>query len=140
MRTLLKPDVRKVLESPLIARLSVVDPEGFPHTVPLWYALDGDDIVIISDRNSRKVAFIESNPKASICIGGGATAGGEIGPGYLLKGECATEEDPGYAWLRRITLRYESSEQAEKDIAQWQSELDMMVIRLKVRKVIKVYG
>ena len=42
-------------------------------------------------------------------------------------------------WLRSVTLRYRSREQAEKDIEQWRTELDMMVIRLVVARVIKVY-
>ena len=136
---MLKPEVRTLLESPIVARLSVVDSNGYPHTVPLWYAVDGDDIVMISDRKTRKVDFLGANRKASICIGGGEAADGEAGPGYLFKGECTTEEDEGYEWLRRITLRYRAPAQAEKDIEQWRTELDIMVIRLKVAKVIKVY-
>jgi len=137
--TMFKPEVRSLLDSPLVARLSVIDRGGYPHTVPLWFDVDGDDIVMISDRNTRKVAFLASNPKASICIGGGEGADGEAGPGYLFKGQCTTEEDPGYAWLRKITLRYRSPAQAEKDIEQWRTQLDIMVIRLTVEKVIKVY-
>ena len=71
---MLKPAVRAFLEGPHVARLSVIDSNGYPHTVPLWYGVDGDDIVMISDRNTRKVGFIESNSKASICIGGGEGA------------------------------------------------------------------
>ena len=99
----------------------------------------GGDIVMISDRKTRKVDFLAVNPKASICIGGGETADGEAGPGYLFKGECAVEEDSGYKWLRKITLRYEAPERAEKDIEQWRTQLDIIVLRLTVTKVIKVY-
>lgn len=134
-----EPEVRSLLNSALVARLSVIDRSGYPHTVPLWFDVHGNDIVMISDRNTRKVEFLKSNSKASICIGGGEGADGEAGPGYLFKGECTTEEDPGYAWLRKITLRYRSPAQAEKDIEQWRTQLDIMVIRLAVTKVIKVY-
>lgn len=137
---MLTTEVRKLLEAPLIARLSVVDADGYPHTVPLWYALDGEDIVMISPRETKKVAHLTANPKACLCIGGGETAQGRIGPGYLFKGECTSEEDPGYEWLRRVTLRYEPPEEAERNIAQWREQYDMMVIRLRVRKVIQVYG
>jgi hypothetical protein len=136
---MLKPAVRAFLEGPHVARLSVIDSNGYPHTVPLWYGVDGDDIVMISDRNTRKVDFIESNSKASICIGGGEGANSEVAAGYLFKGACTAEEDEGYRWLRDVTLRYRSREQAEKDIEQWRTQLDMMVIRLAVTKVIKVY-
>ena len=136
---MLQADVRSFLESPHVARLSVIDSNGYPHTVPLWYAVDGDDIVMISDRNTRKVDFLAANPKASICIGGGEGAGSEVGAGYLFKGDCKEEEDTGGKWLRLITHRYRSPKDAEKDIAQWSTQLDIMVLRLAVAKVIKVY-
>ena len=136
---MLKPPVRSFLESPYVARLSVVDPNGYPHTVPLWYAVDGDDIVMISDRNTRKVDFVGRNPKASICIGGGEGANSEVAVGYLFKGDCAIEEDVDGKWLRLITHRYRAPADAEKDIAQWSADLDIMVLRLAVAKVIKVY-
>jgi hypothetical protein len=94
---------------------------------------------MISDRNTRKVDFIEANSKASICIGGGEGANSEVAAGYLFKGNCTAEEDAEYRWLRNVTLRYRTREQAEKDIEQWRTRLDMMVLRLVVAKVIKVY-
>jgi hypothetical protein len=135
----LSPDVLEVLQKPLIARLSVIDANGYPHTVPLWFDVDGDDIVIISDRNSRKVDYLMREPRASLSVGGDAGPDGVIARGYLLKGNAYAEEDTGYRWLRQVTLRYEPPEQAERSIAQWRKELDMMLIRLRVTKVIKVY-
>ena len=136
---MLKGDVRSFLDAPHVARLSVIDTNGYPHTVPLWYALDGDDIVMISDRHTRKVDFVAANPKASICIGGGEGAGSAVAAGYLFKGDCRAEEDTGGKWLRLITHRYRTPKDAEKDIAQWSAELDIMVLRLVVAKVTKVY-
>lgn len=138
-KTMFTPEHMEVLKQPLIARLSVIDKDGYPHTVPLWFDVDGDDLVIISDRNTRKVDYIKLNPKGSLCIGGGDVGGGHLGTGYLFKGELMLEEDPDYMWLRRVTLRYETGAEAEKDIELWRTTLDMMIIRLKVRKITKVY-
>ena len=126
--------VREFLKKPLIARLSVIDPNGYPHTVPLWVAPDGDDIVIISDRKTKKIGYIAANPKASLSIGGD----GLEGTGYLFKGQCFNEEDPGFKWLSDMTYRYEEKEQADKDIELWRTTLDMMIIRFKIDKVMKV--
>jgi hypothetical protein len=125
--------VREFLQKPLIARMSTIDPQGYPHTVPVWFRLDGDDIVIISVRNTRKVGHILANPKGAIAIGGGPGDGA----GYLIKGEFSIEADPDNAWVRRLTYHYESPEQAEKDIADW-ADLDMIVLRLKPKVVLKV--
>ncbi|MDZ4768346.1 MAG: pyridoxamine 5'-phosphate oxidase family protein [Chloroflexota bacterium] len=136
---MLTSEQRDLLRIPLIARLSVNDPNGYPHTVPLWFDLDGDDLVIITDRNTRKVDYLNADPKASICIGGGEIASGEIGAGWLFKGEGVVQEDPGYVWLRRMTYRYESPAAAEKDIESWRTTLDMVIIRFKIHTISKVY-
>ena len=128
------PDtVREFLQKPLIARMSTIDPNGYPHTVPVWFALDGDDIVIISVRETRKVGHILANPKGAVTIGGDP----EDGAGYLIKGEFSIEPDPEDAWVRKMTYRYEAPEQAEKDIAAW-ADLDIIVLRLRPNVVLKV--
>ncbi len=126
--------VREILKQPLIARLSVTDSNGYPHTVPLWYDFDGDDIVIISDRKTKKVDYIAANPKACLSIGGDSIEG----TGYMIKGQCFNEEDPSYQWLTQMTYRYEQNPQADKDIELWRTTLDMMIIRFKIEKIVKV--
>ncbi len=130
-------EMRAHLAPPLIARMSSIDSNGYPHTVPLWFDVDGDDLVIISERNTAKTRHVLANPKGAVTIGGDALPNGDLVPGYLIKGVFAVEEDPGFAWLRRITYRYETPERAEKDLAEW-TQLDMIVLRLKVERVIKV--
>ncbi len=124
---------RTLLDKPLIARLSVIDSDGYPHTVPVWFMRDGEEIVFISVRSTRKVAFAEANPKGAVTIGGAPGDGG----GYLIKGDIAIEPDPDDAWVRRLCHHYEEPEQAERDVADW-ADLDIVVLRLKPRKVIKV--
>lgn len=126
-------NVRDFLQRPLLARISTIDPEGYPHTVPVWFMLDGDEIVITSVRNTRKIGYIQANPKGAIVIGGEPADGG----GYLIKGDFAVEEDPGLEWMKRLTYHYEDKEQAEKDIAEW-SLLDMCLIRIKPKTILKV--
>ena len=128
-------EVRQFLQQPLIARLSTIDNSGYPHTVPLWFDLDGDDIIIISDRNTRKIDHIARNPNGALQLGGDSNDSA----GYLFKGELIVEPDPDYKWLAQVTRRYEQGEQAENDIELWRTTLDMIIIRLKVKKVIKVY-
>ncbi len=125
--------MREFLQKPLVARMSTVDPDGYPHTLPVWFMLDGDDLVVISVSSTRKVGHIQANPKGAIVVGGDPADGG----GYLIKGEFSIEADPEAAWVRRLTHHYEPPEQAEKDIAAW-SNLDIIVLRLKPKTVLKV--
>jgi len=126
--------LRTFLDKPLLARLSVNGDDGYPHTVPLWFMRDNDDIVIISDRKTKKIRLIAKDPKGAIMIGGEP----QDGAGYLIKGDLQVEEDPDRYWLKTVTYRYESGAQAEKDIADWERDLDMVIIRLKPTKIIKV--
>ncbi len=123
---------REFLRKPLIARISTFDSDGYPHTVPVWFMLEGDEIIFIAERKTKKVKNIRANPKGSVSIGGES---GESS--YLIKGEMTVEEDPGYAWMKKMTRYYEAPEQAEKDIETW-LKFDMVIIRLKPTRVIKV--
>lgn len=101
--------------------------------MPIWYTLDGDDVVFFSSRGARKIAYIQANPKGAVSIGGNPY-GSE---GYLLKGEFSIEEDSSYQWLREITLRYEPPELADQHVREW-SGPDIVVMRFRPSKVIKI--
>jgi general stress protein 26 len=125
--------IREFLQKPLVARMSTIDRNGYPHTVPVWFDVDGGDLIITSVRDTSKVRQIEANPKGAVQIGGGPGDGG----GYLFKGVFSIEPDTGHAWINKMCYHYETKEQAEKDIADW-ADLDIIVLRLiptKVRKV-----
>ena len=130
---ILSEPVRTLLDQPLIVRISVIDGEGYPHTIPIWFICDGDEIVFISDRSARKIRLIQANPKGAVTIGGDPYRS----EGYLLKGEFAIEEDPEHRWLRDITYRYEPREDAEKDLAAWAND-DIVVLRFTPRSVVKI--
>ena len=130
---MLTDEVRTFLKKPLLARLSVIDAAGYPHSVPVWFDVDGDDIVVISTRDTAKVRYLQANPRGALTIGGDSGDGG----GYLIKGQLSIVEDPDRRWTKQLTYRYEDKEQAEKDIAAW-VPLDMITIRLKPEQILKV--
>jgi hypothetical protein len=129
----LNDKVRAYLQNPYIVRMAVIDSDGYPHVVPVWFALDGDDLVIFSFRKTRKNAYLQANPKGSISLGADPP-GAE---GYLLKGEFTLEEDVEHRWTREITYRYEPKDNADKLLADWEKD-DLLVIRFKVRSIINL--
>jgi nitroimidazol reductase NimA-like FMN-containing flavoprotein (pyridoxamine 5'-phosphate oxidase superfamily) len=52
--------------------LSTIDPDGYPHTVPLGYFRLGDDILMGVRPETRKVRNIQQNPRVSLLIETGA--------------------------------------------------------------------
>ena len=128
------PDAaRAVLQKPLVVRMAVNDPDGYPHVVPVWYGLDGDDIMIFGYYNTRKIDYIKADPRGSVQIGG------DMGnDGYLFKGEFKLEDDSDYKWARTITYAYEADRaNADKLLAEWTAN-KLFLLRLVVNKVSKV--
>ncbi|MBK8986026.1 MAG: pyridoxamine 5'-phosphate oxidase family protein [Chloroflexi bacterium] len=125
--------LRTLLMQPTIARFSTVRPDGYPHTVPVWFMLDGDDLLVFSLRGTRKVKNALANPKGCLSLGGDPAGS----PGYLIDGDLTVEDDPDHRMAARITNHYESAEKAEEDLAAWRDEV-FVVLRLKPRRVAQV--
>ena len=122
-----------LLEKPLLARMSTIDADGYPHTVPVWFMRDGDQIVVISVRGTRKVGHILANPKGAMVIGGDTNDGG----GYSMQGDFVIAPDPDLYWMKTLTHRYESEVDAARDIEAW-AKLDMIILRFTPKAVRKV--
>ncbi|MFN8377089.1 MAG: TIGR03618 family F420-dependent PPOX class oxidoreductase [Anaerolineae bacterium] len=132
--TTFDPEARSFIEKPWIGRLATVSADGFPHAVPLWYMLDGDDVAITSERKTAKVANLLRDNRAALVVGGEP----DQGPAYLIRGRVTITDDPDHVWLSKLTHHYESPEEAAKDLAAW-DYMDIVLIRMKVERVNKVY-
>lgn len=124
--------LRTFLETPRIARFATIDADGYPHVVPIWFGMEGDDIVVMSDRETAKVRNALARPQGSVCIGG------EIHEeGYLIRGPLDVYTDEGHRVAHALLARYETPERAAALAAEWAND-DIVVIRLKPSKVTKV--
>ena len=66
--TVLPDEIRAFLESPRYATISTVNPDGSPHQAVIWYAVDGDDLLINSRRGRRWPTNLSLDPRTSIAI------------------------------------------------------------------------
>ena len=132
---MLTSEVRIFLQKPRIARLATIGGDGYPHVVPIYFMLDGDDLIFGSDRNNRKVKNVLSNPKGAVIIGGERTADEA---GYMVQGDLSIEDDMDHTATRRLLHRYEPKEEAERNLTEWKNS-DIVLIRLEPRTVIRVW-
>jgi PPOX class probable F420-dependent enzyme len=49
-------------------KLAVTRRDGRPHVVPVWFVLDGDDVVFTSDGSSLKTRALRRERRACICV------------------------------------------------------------------------
>jgi PPOX class probable F420-dependent enzyme len=52
----------------LSAVLAAVRPDGRPHATPLWYGLDGDDVLISIGADTVKGRAIAAEPRVTLCV------------------------------------------------------------------------
>jgi PPOX class probable F420-dependent enzyme len=126
--------LRAFLTKPRIARLATLDPDGYPHVVPIWFGVEGDDILFMSDRETAKVRNALNHPKGAVTIGG--DKGDEAG--YLIRGDLSIYDDVGHQIAHQLLYHYESKARADELAADWAND-DIVVIRLTPTKIIKVH-
>ncbi len=124
---------RRFFEKKFIARLSTIGSDGYPHSVPIWYMIDGDDLVFISDRTARKTRNALANPKGAAVVGGDS----DDEAGYMIRGDLLVEDDVDQAITWRIIDRYEDKTSGDKLKEAWKDD-DIVVLRLKAKSVLLV--
>ncbi|HEX4211772.1 MAG TPA: PPOX class F420-dependent oxidoreductase [Candidatus Dormibacteraeota bacterium] len=92
-------------------RLATVRRDGSPHVVPIWFVLDGDDVVFTTHRDTIKGRSMRRDGRVSLCAD-------DTRPPFAfvtVDGRAEASEEPGEL-LRYATLlgaRYMGEEQAE---------------------------
>ena len=94
------------------AKLATVRADGRPHVVPVWFVLDGDDIVFTTGTTTVKAAAMRRQPRVALCVDD------ETPPYAYVTVEGTATVDPDahdvLAWATRIAARYMGADQAEE--------------------------
>lgn len=93
---------REFLEQARTITLSTIDPRGFPHSVAMWFVMDGDAALMTTYRKAQKVKNIERNPKVALMAESGASY--DVLKGVLIRGHATAilDEDLCVQTLKRI--------------------------------------
>ena len=105
--------IRPFLQQPRVAYVSTIDLEGYPHTVLVWFVVEGDELIFSAQKSRARLKHIRANAKGAVVIGGNA---GDSA-GYLLKGTFRIEDKPNPELRRKIIHHYLSEEAATEYIA-----------------------
>jgi PPOX class probable F420-dependent enzyme len=94
------------------AKLSTVRADGSPHVVPIWFLLDGDEVVFNTGKDSVKGRNIIRDGRIALCVD-------DDRPPYsfvVLRGRARVSEDLDEIrhWATRIGARYMGEERAEE--------------------------
>ena len=99
------PDaIRTFLAPPRYATLASIDPDGTPHQAVVWYALEGDTILVNSRRGRRWPANLERNANVHLAVYDDAEPTHWVG----LKGRVHMLHDgaPALSDIKALSRRY----------------------------------
>ena len=93
-------------------KLSTVRADGSPHVTPVWFLLDGDDIVLTTEKDGVKGRNLARDPRFVLCVD-------EDRPPYafvLLHARAAISEDPDRMshWGGLLGARYMGGDRVEE--------------------------
>lgn len=130
----LSSDLRTYLEALHFPVLATINPNGTPQQSIVWYALDGDVILMNTRRGRRKDRNLRRDPRASLCFADGYRF-------LTLLGSVDLVDDPDTAQadIRRLATRYEGEESAQRQMESQFSQQERVTIRFSVRSHV-AYG
>ena len=64
----LPDNVRALFERRNMAHVATLMPDGSPHTVPVWMAVEGDRLAFFTQTASRKARNVAADPRVAISI------------------------------------------------------------------------
>jgi PPOX class probable F420-dependent enzyme len=114
-------------------KLATVRPDGRPHVVPVWFVLDGDDVVFTTGADTVKGRALRREGRATLCVD-------LERPPYayvMVEGEVEISEklDEMREWATRIAARYEGDERAE-EFGRRNAVPGELMVRLRPRRIV----
>ncbi|MFB7495750.1 PPOX class F420-dependent oxidoreductase [Streptomyces sp. NPDC056161] len=116
-------------------KLSTVRADGSPHVAPIWFLLDGDDVVFNTGKETVKGRNLARDGRVALCVD-------DDRPPFhfvVLNGQARLSEDLDEIrhWATRIGARYMGEERAEEFGAR-NGVPGELLVRVAVDKVVAV--
>ncbi|MDN3270594.1 PPOX class F420-dependent oxidoreductase [Streptomyces sp. MA15] len=118
-------------------KLATVRADGRPHLAPIWFVLDGDEVVFNTGTATVKGRNLARDGRIALCVDDDRPPFAYV----ILEGRARLSEDPGELrhWAARIGARYMGEERAEEFGAR-NGVPGELLIRVRIDKVLAEKG
>lgn len=118
-------------------KLAVVRADGTPHVVPIWFVLDGDDVVFNTGADTVKGKALRRDGVACLCVDEEAAPYAYV----MLAGpvELSEDLDEMLPWATRIAARYMGEEQADA-YGRRNATAGELLVRLRPERTVALRG
>ncbi|WP_406352209.1 PPOX class F420-dependent oxidoreductase [Streptomyces sp. NBC_01635] len=119
------------------AKLSTVRADGSPHVAPIWFVLDGDDVVFNTGGGTVKGRNLVRDGRVALCVDDDRPPFAFV----VMRGRARISEDPEdlVRWATRIAARYMGQDRAEEFGAR-NGVPGELLVRVAVEKVLSEKG
>lgn len=126
---------RAFLEATRTITLSTIDPRGFPHSVAMWFVMDGDVALMTTYAKSQKTRNVERNPKVALMAESGQTY--DTLKGVLIRGyaEVVRDEELCLQTLKAVNGKMMGSFPEGIDDALRAQARKRVVLRIKPERI-----
>ena len=86
------------------AKIATASPKGKPHVAPVWFIVDGEDLVFITTATSAKGRHLHANPRAAAVVEDDSFPYAFV----VVRGRVTLDDEPPdrLEWATRIASRY----------------------------------
>jgi PPOX class probable F420-dependent enzyme len=121
-----------ITEGTRTGKLSTVRVDGSPHIAPMWFLLDGADLVFTTEKETVKARNLLRDDRAALCVD-------DERPPYsyvALRGRVQVSEQPGLllTWATSIAARYMGEGRA-REFGERNSVPGMLLVRMRIEHV-----
>ncbi|MEU9787479.1 PPOX class F420-dependent oxidoreductase [Streptomyces phaeochromogenes] len=118
-------------------KLSTVRADGSPHVAPIWFLLDGEDLVFNTAKTTVKGRNLARDGRVAVCVDDDRPPFAYV----VLQGRARISEDLGELrlWAGRIGARYMGEERAEEFGAR-NGVPGELLVRVRIEKVLAEGG
>jgi PPOX class probable F420-dependent enzyme len=94
------------------AKLAVIRLSGAPHVAPIWFVLDGDDVVFTTGADTVKGKALQRDGRVALCVDDEQPPFSFV----VIEGTAriGTDVDEMLPWATRLGARYMGAERAEQ--------------------------
>ncbi|MCX4912993.1 PPOX class F420-dependent oxidoreductase [Streptomyces sp. NBC_00687] len=114
-------------------KLSTVRADGSPHVAPIWFVLDGEDLVFNTAKDSVKGKNLARDGRVALCVDDDRPPFAFV----VLEGRAVLSEDVNDLrhWAARIGGRYMGEDRAE-EFGRRNGVPGELLVRLRIEKVL----
>jgi PPOX class probable F420-dependent enzyme len=104
--------VRAFLAEPRYAVIATINPSGMPQQTPIWYEVQGDEVLLNTAAGRLKERNLRRDPRLSLCIVDGERYVTLYGRATLIDDRDQTQAD-----IKRLAIRYHGPQHGEQQAA-----------------------